>query len=631
MNKIVSLFLVISMLILFLNSLTACNVGEQGPQGEQGTNGEQGTSGDNCKTPQIRINPTTLEWEVSYDEGQTWIGLGHKADVDEGDKFAGLKISILGDSISTYINASNGTAANITNSTISNNVVYYTAGKFGVYQSDTWWQQTADALGGSILVNNSWSGSCVFATNAGTVGAYVDRCVQLHDDTGENSGEEPDLIFVYLGTNDATLCSSRPLGDYGSIDFSALIQDSHDGYVYAEPTTASEAYAIMIHKMVQRYTDAEIYCMIPCQRKDGSDESIEGRLKFYDAISKISNRFGAFTIDLYNKSGITTDADAFTTFIPDNSLHPGCEGMDAITSTVLSALYQNSKYAPVNKQVYSVSYETDAIILEGRKYAVLENESFSCTIKEKTGYAVKASVFMNGEDITESACDGNSIFVEKVTGNLIIKAVYNVVYRDPSNFRFETINDQLVSVTTDNNTENAITQLHGSISDGLYTSCQFLMDTTVQLLHDKNWAIEWKVKGAPYMLLLSGQSSSSANVNGSSYLFIHGSTPMVALGEYIGPSYANYACKYDAYLNDDYHIYRLQNQVNAQGNNRVYLYIDGVKIGEMNNCYKDTHDTNQTSDWVNGRDFFFSYIGTVGSHPISNCYLEYIQIWENIE
>ena len=67
----------------------------------------------------------------------------------------------------------------------------------------------------------------------------------------------------------------------------------------------------------------------------------------------------------------------------------------------------------------------------------------------------------------------------------------------------------------------------------------------------------------------------------------------------------------------------------------VYLYIDGQEIGKLNHYYSDASNTNQTSDWVNERDMFFSYIGTITgqrhSHPISNCYLEYLQIWEETE
>ena len=37
-------------------------------------------------TPRLRINAETGEWEVSYDEGQTWTSLGVKATGDKGDK-----------------------------------------------------------------------------------------------------------------------------------------------------------------------------------------------------------------------------------------------------------------------------------------------------------------------------------------------------------------------------------------------------------------------------------------------------------------------------------------------------------------------------------------------------------------
>jgi hypothetical protein len=81
----------------------------------------------------------------------------------------------------------------------------------------------------------------------------------------------------------------------------------------------------------------------------------------------------------------------------------------------------------------------------------------------------------------------------------------------------------------------------------------------------------------------------------------------------------------------DYHIYRLENKVDEDGNNMVYLFIDGQVIGELNNVYIGTSNQGKTSDWVCGRDLFFSYIGTSDAHPISNCYIEYIQIWESLE
>ena len=93
--------------------------------------------------------------------------------------YAGKTMSILGDSISTYAGVSNNTAYN---STIGSNAVYYSSGSLGG-QQETWWQQAIDALGMQLLVNNSWSGSCVLhpRQGAGSEG-YLDRCVNLHND-----------------------------------------------------------------------------------------------------------------------------------------------------------------------------------------------------------------------------------------------------------------------------------------------------------------------------------------------------------------------------------------------------------------------------------------------------------------
>ena len=76
------------------------------------------------------------------------------------------------------------------NSTIGKNSIYYSAGALGG-QQHTWWQQTIDALGMRLLVNNSWSGSAVLKPRqgAGSEG-YLSRCVNLHNDkTGETPNQ----------------------------------------------------------------------------------------------------------------------------------------------------------------------------------------------------------------------------------------------------------------------------------------------------------------------------------------------------------------------------------------------------------------------------------------------------------
>ena len=60
-----------------LTNGTVLNLGNiKGDKGDRGDTGENGKDG---ITPKIRINSLTLEWEVSNDNGQTWVSLNVKA------------------------------------------------------------------------------------------------------------------------------------------------------------------------------------------------------------------------------------------------------------------------------------------------------------------------------------------------------------------------------------------------------------------------------------------------------------------------------------------------------------------------------------------------------------------------
>lgn len=55
--------------------------GAQGPTGADGQDGQDGQDG---ITPELRINSETNMWEVSYDDGASWISLGVKATGADG-------------------------------------------------------------------------------------------------------------------------------------------------------------------------------------------------------------------------------------------------------------------------------------------------------------------------------------------------------------------------------------------------------------------------------------------------------------------------------------------------------------------------------------------------------------------
>ena len=67
---------------IYINSI----VGAKGDTGEQGPQGEQGETGASGYTPLMQINSETNYWEVSYDEGATYVSLGVSATGPQGEQ-----------------------------------------------------------------------------------------------------------------------------------------------------------------------------------------------------------------------------------------------------------------------------------------------------------------------------------------------------------------------------------------------------------------------------------------------------------------------------------------------------------------------------------------------------------------
>jgi len=252
----------------------------------------------------------------------------------------GKYFSILGDSISTFQDVSAGEAAGKSNSTIHDNAVYYAPGVWGVMREDTWWQQAIDRLGLRLLVNNSWSGSCILNPRSGAAGTYADRCVQLHADVGEHAGQNPDLIAVFMGTNDFSFFGNT-IGTASAIDYDALIRKQADGgYLYAEPTTSCEAYAVMLHKIRTRYPDASVYCMNLLPRREQNDRNLGQPAEFNRNLAEIVLHFGCRTVDLFD-SGISAECEAYDRLFPCGGVHPNALGMDVITDCFVCAVSED--------------------------------------------------------------------------------------------------------------------------------------------------------------------------------------------------------------------------------------------------------------------------------------------------
>lgn len=102
----------------------------------------------------------------------------------------GKRLSILGDSISTYQGVSDDPSIH---ETIKYNPYFYRK-SFPVEK--TYWYQLLNTFGLSLCVNNSWSGGNLSGGDDPTSG--VNRVNHLSN----NNGEAPDVIIVFMGIND---------------------------------------------------------------------------------------------------------------------------------------------------------------------------------------------------------------------------------------------------------------------------------------------------------------------------------------------------------------------------------------------------------------------------------------------
>lgn len=200
------------------------------------------------------------------------------------------------------------------------------------------------------------------------------------------------------------------------------------------------------------------------------------------------------------------------------------------------------------------------------------------------------------------------------------------VIDEPNNFRWE---GKMANVTsTYNLSENDATLVFGSASGTTYTDCRYDLQKPVVLIHDRPWALEWKSYGA-----WSGASSLMAadhmiNTYGAPYLF-QGSS-IIALRYHNGKQHEQWGVRladYGISLTAD-HTYTLKNEVNADGSNTIYLYVDGKRIAPMDTyCVGGGVSSGTSNDSLVGKDFVFSHMGTY-QHDIS-AKLQYIQVWEN--
>jgi len=217
--------------------------------------------------------------------------------------YQGQYFSVLGDSISTLEGYSQPDFA----------AFYNTEKKLlsGVLTpADTWWGKVIDGLGGRLLVNNSFSGSTVCRLPAYEIESYGcsdERTGSLH--TGD---QNPDVILVYLGTNDwgQGLAPVPSVGRAGGL------------------CVFSEAYGCMLEKLKKNYPRAEIWCFTLAVSKF-PEGTFPYRYRghhmeeYCNVIRSAAQTYGCRLIDLYTLAAPYETIDGF---------HPNARGMQTLVS-----------------------------------------------------------------------------------------------------------------------------------------------------------------------------------------------------------------------------------------------------------------------------------------------------------
>ena len=220
----------------------------------------------------------------------------------------GKSVSFLGDSISTYEGWSNNTGHN---SSLGNNATKYNNTIMNV--NSTWWKQTINELQLSLCVNNSCDAGRVTNTKLNLPNGF-DRAGQLHRD----NSMQPDIIIVYLGTND--LGNKCELGSLSEYTINYFIP----------------AYDLMLCNIVSQYPGADVFvCTLLPEGRNTEDKLIE----YNAAIKQLAALHKVNVIDLYADSGINrTNYLQYVINEGNLTVHPNEDGMDLIADCVVKAL-----------------------------------------------------------------------------------------------------------------------------------------------------------------------------------------------------------------------------------------------------------------------------------------------------
>lgn len=269
------------------------------------------------------------------------------------------KFSILGDSISTLCNYNPEGYS-----------VYYIGSmrdQSGVFSvEDTWWGKVIDAHAGSLLVNNSWSGSRVTAM-PGRSGLFPSGCSDERTSGLHIGSTLPDIIIVFLGFNDWS--NGVPIDS----DETRLLSPVHFN-------AFEEAYEAMVRKLTTRYPNAAIWCCTLPRTYISKKPSFTFPEAFANihieeynnAIRKLQEDFPIKIIDLYS-AGCRYDSM--------DGIHPTKQGMQQIADKVIELTTGTELLLPPETDLLT-GPETELLIEPETEFIFSYKESNMAMLKD---------------------------------------------------------------------------------------------------------------------------------------------------------------------------------------------------------------------------------------------------------
>lgn len=293
-------------------------------------------------------NLKTINGQSLVGDGNITIGAGGAVYVSSYPaKFKGKRLSILGDSISTFGTPDQSNATGTWN--YPGNRCRYPQSNLFTEVDYMYWKILLDKTGMEFGINESWAGSRIANTQTSDSGDLgPNRCISSKtriQHLGENG--TPDVIIVYGGTNDIAGSTLGEFDPSNPITFATLTTTpptnpaslTDEQIDDLDVSTFANGVVAMLVRLQRYYPEAIIVCLTPnyCKSYYGSDYV---KMKNYvNCLIEICDFFGVEYIDL-RKVGIglmDMAGDTYTEALPDG-IHPGIKGHKLIAEYLFNVL-----------------------------------------------------------------------------------------------------------------------------------------------------------------------------------------------------------------------------------------------------------------------------------------------------